>query len=86
MLYDLLVKSYVECRHDEVGTKELMECWVKLFGLMDTAKWVSKAEWPSEVELDMRVLVEVRTQVQVEIVDWAIGPVEWRDSGLWMGP
>ena len=28
MLYDLLVKSYVECRHDEVETKGWMECWV----------------------------------------------------------
>ena len=80
------MKSCVECQHDEVGTKELMECWVKLFGLVDTAKWVNKVEWPSEVELDMRVLVEVMTEVQVEIVDWAIGPVQWRDCGLWMDP
>ena len=38
MLYDLLVKSYVECRHDEVGTKELMECWVRQLELVDTAR------------------------------------------------
>ena len=72
MWHDLLVKSCVECQHDEVGTKELMECWVRQFELVDTAKWVNRVEWPSEVEWDMQGLVEVMMEVQVEIVDWAI--------------
>ena len=38
MLCDLLVKSYVEYRHDEAGTKERMECWVRQLELVDTAR------------------------------------------------
>ena len=88
MLCDLLVKSDVECRHDEAGTKEWMECWVRQLELVDKARWVSRVKWPGEVELSMpelvEVMVEVMMEVQVETVDWAMCPAEWKDSGVWI--
>ena len=44
MLFCLLVRSYVECRIDEVEMMGRMECLVILVVFVDMVVWVSKAE------------------------------------------
>ena len=70
----LLVRSFVECRMDEVEMMGRMECLVILVVFVDRVVWVSKVEWLGEEELDMQELVEVMTEVQVGNSDWATCP------------
>ena len=70
----LLVKSFVECRMDEVEMMGRMECLVILVVFVDRVVWVSKVEWLGEEELDMGKLVEVMAEVSVGTVDWAMCP------------
>ena len=41
---------------------------------VDMALWVSKVELMDDLEMEMPRLAEEMKEVQVEIVDWAMGP------------